>query len=130
LTSIEIPDSVTNIDEAAFKGCSNLISVENPNTVPSIGDYGFADCSNIKNVFVNWTTPILLGGTVFYNSSNLSGITLYVPYGTKADYQAAPAWKDFGTVAEITPELTVPAEEIAFAFGGGQDSVIVISNMG
>jgi hypothetical protein len=80
-------------------------------------------------VTVEWAVPLLADASVF-EGVPLSVCTLHVPVGAKAAYEVADVWKDFGTVAEITPELTVPAEEIAFAFGGGQDSVIVVANMG
>jgi hypothetical protein len=70
------------------------------------------------------------GAVSAFEGVPLSVCTLHVPVGAKAVYEAADAWKDFGTVTEITPVLTVPAGEIGFGFGGGRDSVIVVSNMG
>ena len=48
LTSITIPDSVTNIGASAFDGCSSLTSVTIPNSVTSIGDYAFYGCDNLE----------------------------------------------------------------------------------
>lgn len=44
LTSIEIPNSVTVIRRDAFTRCSKLNNVTIPNSVTSIGDYAFSSC--------------------------------------------------------------------------------------
>jgi hypothetical protein len=46
-TDIEIPDNVTSIGEAAFKGCSSLTSVVIPDSVTSIGNGAFKVCSSL-----------------------------------------------------------------------------------
>ena len=44
LTSINIPNSVTNIEDSAFSGCDSLTNINIPNSVTNIGDYAFSDC--------------------------------------------------------------------------------------
>ena len=55
LTSIEIPNSVTSIGGAAFKGCSNLTSIEIPASVTSIGGSAFDECSGLTTVYYTGT---------------------------------------------------------------------------
>ena len=49
-TSIEIPNSVTSIEDLAFMGCRSLRSITIPNSVTSIGYGAFYDCSNLKTI--------------------------------------------------------------------------------
>ena len=55
LTSITIPNSVTNIGDGAFSGCSGLTSVTIPNSVTSIGRDAFSDCNSIKKLYYDCT---------------------------------------------------------------------------
>ncbi len=52
LTSVTIPDSVTNIGASAFAGCSNLTEVVIPGSVWNIGAGAFADCTGMRRVEV------------------------------------------------------------------------------
>ena len=52
LTSIEIPNSVTNIDERTFSGCTSLTSIEIPNSVTSIYSDAFSGCTSLKDLFI------------------------------------------------------------------------------
>ena len=47
VTSITIPDGVTNIGGSAFKGCSGLTSITIPGSVTSIGAEAFSGCRNL-----------------------------------------------------------------------------------
>ena len=47
LTSIEIPNSVTNIEGGAFDSCCSLISINIPNSVTNIGDGAFSGCTSL-----------------------------------------------------------------------------------
>ena len=70
-----IPNSVTEIGDGAFKGCSGLTSVTIPNSVTSIGHAAFSGCSGLTSVTIpNSVTSI--GGSAFYGCSGLTSITI------------------------------------------------------
>ena len=52
LTSLVIPDSVTNIGDNAFRHCSSLSSVVIPDRVTSIGDCAFENCSSLTDIVI------------------------------------------------------------------------------
>lgn len=53
LTSVTIPENVTDIGDYAFKNCSNLTSVTIPASVTKIGWYAFENCSNLTSVDIS-----------------------------------------------------------------------------
>ncbi|MBQ6166046.1 MAG: leucine-rich repeat protein [Muribaculaceae bacterium] len=64
LTTINIPNSVTTIGTWAFGHCPSLTSIDIPNSVTSIGDYAFSSCSGLANISIpNSVTSI--GGDAF-----------------------------------------------------------------
>ena len=50
---IEIPNSVTTIEDYAFEDCSSLTSVTIPNSVTSIGEQAFYGCSSLTSINVD-----------------------------------------------------------------------------
>ncbi len=102
LVSVNIPNSITTIGSTAFSGCEALTSLNIPNSVTSIGEGAFIYCFGLKSVTVNWASPFNITSFEF-GKVLLGSVTLYVPAGTLAAYQAAPVWKDFGTIIEMQP---------------------------
>ncbi len=88
---------ITTIDEYAFAACSGLTSVTIPNTITAIGNGAFYGCTNLTSVTVNQDTPLPITANTFTNCTN---VTLHVPAGSKAAYQAAPYWQDFKEIIE------------------------------
>lgn len=75
LTSANIPNSVTNIGECAFSGCSSLSSVTIPNSVTSISSGAFDGCGSLTSVTIpNSVTSI--GSEAFRECSNLTSVTI------------------------------------------------------
>jgi hypothetical protein len=99
LTSITIPSSVTNIGAGAFMECSNLTSIVIPHCVMSIGNCAFESCSNLKSVTVKWEKPLVVTSNIFLKVP-IDHATLFVPIGSKAAYEEAPVWNNFGTIIE------------------------------
>ena len=98
LTSIRIPNGVTSIGEWAFFSC-NLSTIVIPENVESIGDNAFANCTLLTSVKVDIESPLSINSGTFYNSQ--ANATLYVPYGSKAAYQAASYWQEFNNIIEF-----------------------------
>ena len=101
LNSVNIPNSVTNIGGYAFRDCIGLTSITIPSSVTSIDEWTFYGCIGLTSVSVNWTTPLSIAPYVFSGGANISNITLYVPAGTAAAYDAAPVWTNFNPIVEI-----------------------------
>ena len=75
MTNIFIGNSVTSIGNSAFYGCSRLTNVTIPNSVTSIGNYAFYGCSRLTSVTIpNSVTTI--GDEVFRNCSGLTSVTI------------------------------------------------------
>ena len=75
LTSVAIPDSVTNIGDFALQGCSNLTTVTIGTNVTSMGNGTFTGCSSLANVMIpNSVTSI--GDSMFAGCSSLTAIAV------------------------------------------------------
>ncbi len=55
VTSIEIPDTITEIGNYQFYGFDNVTSITIPDSVTSIGESAFSGCSNLENVYYEGT---------------------------------------------------------------------------
>ena len=109
LESVIVPEGVEFICYYAFKGCKKLQSINIPEYVNLLGEEAFEGCTGLREITVLNPVPsaIELQDNVFKNVP-LSQCTLYVPFGSKALYEQADVWKDFGTIVEIRPVHTQP----------------------
>ena len=75
LVSIVIPNTVITIGDYAFNSCSGLMSVTIPDSVTTIGKYAFSSCSGLTSVTIpNFVTTI--GAYAFYNCRGLTSIII------------------------------------------------------
>ena len=98
LTSITIPNSVKSIRECAFQNCIGLTSVVIPSSVTSIGRRAFTGCSGLTSVTSEIINVFETGENAFWGCENA---TLYVPEGTKDQYQNTADWNRFSNIEEI-----------------------------
>ena len=82
LTSITIPDSITNIGTNAFAGCSSLTSVTIPQSATRIGSQAFIGCTSLTSVTIpNSVTSI--DRAAFHDCTALTDVYYS---GTKAQW--------------------------------------------
>ena len=74
LTSVTIPDSVTEIGGWAFSDCS-LTSVTIPNSVTSIGNYAFDGCTSLTSVTIP-DSVTSIGFHAFFYCKSLASVTI------------------------------------------------------
>ena len=79
------PNSITQIGDKAFKGCSGLDSIDIPYGVKSIGMDAFSECVNFSSVVVPNTVTRIREGA-FELCRNLVSITLSDSLETIEDY--------------------------------------------
>jgi hypothetical protein len=121
--SIILPLSITSIDHSSFYNCGGLTSLSIPPSVVYLGDYLFYGCDNLVSLITYSVKPI----TLDVYSSAFDGLdktkcTLYVPYGSKALYQAAKHWKDFVNIVEMPG---VYPSETSLLFGGSAETKVI-----
>jgi len=114
IETVNIPDGVTAIGDAAFSGHSSLKSAILPNSVASIGknafnnsgitsivfpdnlvsigDFAFSGCKNLTSVKIKKPNPPQASAYTFY-MLNAAACTLYVPQGSA--YITTSGWNGF-----------------------------------
>lgn len=70
--SVTIPDSVTEIESAAFRNCSSLTEIEIPKGVTAVRQEAFGDCSKLRKVKIAESVKDI-GLAVFINCN----LTIY-----------------------------------------------------
>ena len=85
LTSVTIPDCVTEIGESAFSSCYRLESVTIPDNVTTISDHAFENCSSSTSVTIG-DSVTYIGNYAFSFCRNLTSVTIPDNVTTLGDY--------------------------------------------
>ena len=124
--TVEIPEAVTGesgdvytvneIAESAFEDMTSIQTVVIPSSVEKIGANAFKGCTGLTSIYVHNEMPIDLsqdkargvnGATADDTADPVfSGVdkdvcVLYVPFGSKPLYEAAPVWNTFKNIVEM-----------------------------
>tara|TARA_B110000014_G_scaffold132099_1_gene91212 strand:+ start:148 stop:720 length:573 start_codon:yes stop_codon:yes gene_type:complete len=110
--SVKIPDSVTSIENMAFRNCSNLTSVIIGNKVTSIGRWAFKDCLNLTNITIP-DSVTQIGSRAFSGCINLKSITFL---GNAPSSFGSDVFKNLPIGATIT--VTAGATGFGETYGG------------
>ena len=76
LSSVTIPASVTRIGDSVFNNCHSLTSVTIPANVTRIGDSAFADCYKLTSVTIP-DSVTSIGYSAFGNCTDLTNATVF-----------------------------------------------------
>jgi len=74
LTSVTIPNTVTNIAKAVFEGCANRSGVTLPNSVTSIRDQAFDKCAKLTSITIPDSVTSI--GDAAFESTGLTSVTI------------------------------------------------------
>ena len=123
LTALTIPEGVESIGSYAFQFCRNLVNVTLPSTIQTIDEKAFGSIK-LRSLISNMQHPFAINANVF-EQVDLSKATLFVPVGSKAEYQAAPVWKDFGTIMQgEVKEIEIAGITYRYVTGEGIADII------
>ena len=101
VSSMVVPEKIKVLNNYALSGCDDLVSVELPSTLTEINWFAFAYDYKLKTVTCKAATPpTIKASDHVFEDTPIASATLRVPAGSKALYQAAEGWKDFGTIVE------------------------------
>ena len=75
LKSIELPSKLIRIGKDAFMGCSAITSVTFPNTLKEIGNYAFSGCKGISSLYLP-ANITHIGENAFSNCSKLTNVII------------------------------------------------------
>lgn len=112
LEVIEIPEGVERIGEMAFISCNDLTTVSLPSTLTSMYRDAFENSPSIREIRCYLEEPFAINQWCFASEKTVGGsavpdmtvyenATLYVPFGTKALYEATGGWKLFENIVEM-----------------------------
>lgn len=107
ISSLIIPNSVTTIEQNAFTFMRNLCSITIGKNVKDIAGYILWNYRNkLKSIRSLIDFPTDINKNAFQKYSNqedsiYNHTILYIPRGSKANYQSAAGWKNFKHIVEI-----------------------------
>lgn len=123
LISVIIPKNVTNIGINAFSGCIYLENLTLSSSLQEIGDTGFAFCNKLNSIIVNAIVPPIIQAKTFSEVNR--SIPLYVPAGSLTAYQSNIYWREFLNITE-SPTGIKPTTIIEGVYA--QNGTIVVEN--
>ena len=121
LTEIELPNTVTKIEDAAFSS-TQLRRIEIPDSVTSLGGWAFSECYDLKEVALSENITEVQPYT-FADCESLKKIK--IPEGVVRIGEGA--FKDSALERIILPKSLEVIEEDAFS---GCDNIVIIAQDG
>ncbi len=89
---------VTGIGEAAFMGCTELVTIHIPSSVTSLDANAFYDCKRLTSVYYNLPAEEVtsISEEVFQNVNPM--IILYVPAQSRLTFRKTIGWSSFKNI--------------------------------
>ena len=102
VSSMVVPENIKVLNNYFLSYCPELTSVELPSTLTKMYGSVLTADPKLKTVTCKAANPpAITAGHYVFAGTPIASATLRVPAGSKALYQAAKGWKDFGTIVEF-----------------------------
>ena len=124
MNTIDIPEGVESILYGAFMR-SEIQTIKLPKSLTFLDECAFYYCNQLASVIVQNAVPLSIANSTF---NTRSSITLYVPYGSKAVYEAADVWKEFKEIVEVKPDNFLYASEATVRLGDKKTIALQLDN--
>ena len=112
---VAIPAGTARLYKGSFKYCNNVTSLVLPVSTPTIDEEAIGN--TVNNIECLSSNPsYLYESSIGLDASSRETMTLTVPFGSKAAYQNANYWKEFGTIEETT-FVTLSQSEMTGDYG-------------
>ncbi len=121
-TSMTLKEGTAGITGSAFECCSGLTSIVIPNSVTDIGSGTFAHCTGLTSVNIPNTVTVIRGNT-FYDCTALTSIVI----PNSVDSIAGEAFCCTGLTSIFIPNSVTRIDHKAFAICPGVTSIVVES---
>ena len=120
LTSVTIPNSVTSINNCTFKGCSGLTSVTIPNSVTIIRYEAFEGCTSLTSIDIP-NSVTYIDEFAFFECRKLT----YVNLGNSVKWIGDDAFWDCGLTDITIPDSVTHIGQAAFGGCAGLKSATI-----
>ena len=118
---------LTSIDYPAFAFNTSLTSVIVPQSVTNIGNAVFYRCSNLSDVYC-YAENVPETGINVFEESNFTSATLHVPAGSVDKYKSTSPWNGFGNIVAlpvVANEYIDPQTNVVYIYEVGQGTASV-----
>ncbi len=107
-TDITIAEGTLGITGSAFQYCSGLTSITIPNSVSNIGEYAFEGCYALEKIisFIP-AENLFVPDDYAFDVVTKETCTLYVPEGDVSAYESAAGWNEFEHIVDFDLHFTI-----------------------
>ena len=121
ITNLDIPNSVNDISDYAFFGCTSITNVSIPSSVKTIGENTFQECTELSSIVLP-NSVVSIGNSAFYGCSVLKSIEMSKSLQRIGDF----AFFNCGNLESITiPNTVIDIGEGVFGACENLKSIIV-----
>jgi hypothetical protein len=117
LTAMKIPGNVESLGNGVFNGCANLKTLRIPASVKTIGQNLAANCDEITDVYSESKVPFGINANNFTTTVYENAI-LHVPTGMTDTYATLTGWKNFKNMVGESMEHLYAQAESSFMHAG------------
>lgn len=110
LKSVKISNSVLDIEAYAFGYCSGLTDLTLGNSVAYIRQKAFSGCNALSSIYSKSEIAPSMDYTNCFSNSAYNNATVYVPVGSKRDYELTNYWNLFSNIVEMNMDETPPGD--------------------